>query len=96
MQNKTMLILFSILAGLQVLAGGAALGDIIGDQTMGLFVLVVGAFQAGLTVFVRGQIPLKDVAAYVPQHRRGLVAGPAANAPAGEAVHVEREDPTLL
>lgn len=76
-KSRPVLITFSILAGLQVLTGAAALGDIIGQQAFGLLVLGVAAVQVGLTFYVQNQVtPTGDVAAYVDQ-KGNTVAGPA-------------------
>lgn len=88
--NKTrepLLIWSSILVVLQILAGGAALGDVIGLQAAGLFILVVAALQGGTQFYIRGQVtPNVDVAAAVVGGE--VVAGPAAPQPDGSAVAV--------
>lgn len=75
----------AILAGLQVINGGAALGDVIGDKWFGLFALVVAAVQAGWQVYVSGvTVPSSNVAAV--QYGEQTLAGPAAPQPDGTAV----------
>jgi hypothetical protein len=88
-KSRPVLIVFSILAGLQVLTGAAALGDVIGDQAFGLFAILVAAVQVGMTFYVQNQtVPVMDVAAY--QNSKGqVVAGPAAGATNGTPVLVE-------
>lgn len=76
-KSRPVLITFSILAGLQVLTGAAALGDVIGEQAFGLFSIAVAAVQVGMTFYVQNQtVPVGDVAAYVNTEGR-TVAGPA-------------------
>lgn len=85
-KSRPVLITFSILAGLQVLTGAAALGDVIGDQLFGLFAIVVAAVQVGMTFYVQNQVtPMGDVAAYVDATgdiRAGPAAAPANGTPA--------------
>jgi hypothetical protein len=52
--SKGMLLWQSILVGLQVLAGGAILGEFAASRWVGLGVLTVGAAQAATTYFQRG------------------------------------------
>lgn len=56
MKRNPVLIVMSILAGLQVLAGGAALADVLGQAAAGLFILTVAAAQMGLQFYVRGEV----------------------------------------
>ena len=87
-KSRPVLITFSILAGLQVLTGAAALGDVIGDQAFGLLAIVVAAIQVGMTFYVQNQVtPAEDVAAYVDQ-AGNTVAGPAAPPANGTIVRV--------
>lgn len=89
MKSRPVLITFSVLAGLQILTAGAALGDIIGGQLAAFFALAVGSAQAGMAFYVQGVVvPQEDVAAY--QDADGhVVAGPAAGATNGTPVTVE-------
>jgi hypothetical protein len=78
-KSRPVLIVFSILSGLDVLFGGAALGNIIGVDTLALCILGTKAVQVGMTFYVQGTVtPTKDVAAYDAGDQRGIVAGPAA------------------
>lgn len=79
------LLWMSILAALQVLTGGAALGDFIGVKLAGLLVLTVAALQTGVQFYVRGQVtPWQDVISKVSD---GVaIAGPAHTAPTGTQV----------
>lgn len=85
--REPLLIWSSILVVLQILAGGAALGDVIGLQSAGLFILVVAALQGGTQFYIRGQVtPNVSVAASVVEGE--VVAGPAATQPDGTPVNV--------
>lgn len=76
-RSRPVLIVFSILAALQVLTGSLALGEVIGPQAFGLFAILVAAVQVGMTFFVQNQVvPTDAVAAYVDPAGR-TVAGPA-------------------
>lgn len=55
--SKAMLVWQSVLVGLQVLAGGAILGEFAESRWVGLGVLVVGALQAATAYFQRGLGP---------------------------------------
>ena len=92
-KSRPVLITFSILAGLQVLSGGAALGDVIGTTAFALFVLVVAAVQVGMTFYVQNQVvPVPDIGAYVNSEGQ-LVAGPAAGVTNGKTVDVVKTEP---
>lgn len=88
--NKTrepLLIWSSILVVLQILAGGAALGDVIGLDAAGLFILIVAALQGGTQFYIRGTVtPNVSVAASVVEGE--VVAGPAAPVVNGTPVAV--------
>lgn len=61
MTSRPVLVVFSVLAGLQVLTGGAALADFVGAKVAGLIVLAVAAGQVGMTFYVQGRVtPLAD------------------------------------
>lgn len=88
--NKTrepLLIWSSVLVALQILTGGAALGDIIGLQLAGFFILVVAALQGGTQFYIRGQVtPNASVAAY--EQDGEILAGPASVEDDGSSVAV--------
>lgn len=85
--REPLLIWSSILVVLQILAGGAALGDVIGADSAGLFILAVAALQGGTQFYIRGQVtPNVSVAASVVAG--DVVAGPAAPQPDGSPVTV--------
>jgi hypothetical protein len=50
-----MLVWQSTLVGLQVLSGGAILGDVFPEAGVGLFILAVSAAQAGTAFYQRNQ-----------------------------------------
>lgn len=85
--REPLLIWSSILVVLQILAGGAALGDVIGADSAGLFILAVAALQGGTQFYIRGQVtPNVSVAASVVAG--DVVAGPASPQPDGSPVTV--------
>ncbi len=92
MKREPLLIWSSTLVALQVLTGGAALGDLIGLRLAGFFILVVAAAQAGTSFYIRGQVtPFESVAAQAVKAEDGttvVVAGPASVAPTGAPVDV--------
>ncbi len=90
-KSRPVLIVFSILAGLQVLTAGAALGDVIGPTAFGLVALGVASVQVGMTFYVQNlTVPLRDVAAYVTGgDSPSVIAGPAAAAATGAEVTVQ-------
>lgn len=85
---RPVLIIFSVLAALQVLAGASALADLLGDTAFGIFALSVAAIQVGMTFYIQNQVtPLRDVGAYVdPQGN--MVAGPAVTPSTGSVTVV--------
>ena len=93
--SRPVLIIFSVLAGLQVLSAGAALGDLIGHVYFGLFGLAVASVQVGMTFYVQNQtVPIGQVAAYVTGgDNPSVIAGPAAAATDGTEVTVHPVEP---
>lgn len=88
--SRTHILVGAVLAALQILNGGAALGDVIGAKAFGLFALVVAAFQAGWQFYTSAtSIPTSAVAAVVDSKTGTVVAGPAADQPNGTAVAVD-------
>lgn len=94
-KSHPIVIIFSILAALQVLTGAAALGDLIGEQAFGMFAIIVAAVQVGMTFYVENTktVPLADQVAYVDQDGK-TVAGPASNLTTGSVVKVEQSPPS--
>jgi hypothetical protein len=88
-KNRTVIVVTGILAMFQFLAGAAMLADYIGDKPAGIFVLLVGAVQAGWAIIQQALVvPVGDVAAYVDNSGQ-VVAGNAAGATNGTPVMVE-------
>ena len=86
--KQPLLIWSSVLVTLQILTGGAALGDLIGLQLAGFFILVVAALQGGTQFYIRGMMtPNVSVAARVDD-QGSVVAGPAAPQADGSPVNV--------
>lgn len=56
MKREPLVIWASILVGLQILTGGAALTDAIGESTAGLAILAVAALQGATQFYIRGQV----------------------------------------
>lgn len=77
-KSRPVLIIFSILAGLQVITAGTALADVgLPDAVAALIALIIAAVQVGMTFYVQNQVvPLGDTGAYIDQNGR-MVAGPA-------------------
>jgi hypothetical protein len=84
--SRPVVITMSTLAGLQVLAAGSALADVVSADVAALFALMVAAAQAGVGVYVQSLVtPWQDVIAKVTPD--GIaVAGPAHSAPTGSSV----------
>lgn len=78
MKSRPVLVGNSILATLQVLAGAAALGDIVGETLFTLFTIGVAAVTIGFNTYVQGTVvPFQDTAVYINSDGKS-VAGPAA------------------
>lgn len=52
--SRAFLVWVSILAGLQMLSGGAVMIDLVGDKFAGVFVLLVGALQVATVTYQKG------------------------------------------
>lgn len=87
-KSRPVLIIFSILAGLQVLTAGATLGDVIGAKAAAFVVLASGAVQAAMSFYVSGQVTPNENVAAVQNPQGVLVAGPAAGPTNGTPVDV--------
>lgn len=86
--NRPTAAAFATLTALQVLTGGALIGDVFGPRVAGGAVLVVAALQAGLAYYVNyATTPNRQVAAEkLPSGQ--VVAGDASPLPTGEPVKV--------
>lgn len=88
--KKPLLVWSSILVGLQILAGGAVLGDVVGPLATGMFVLAVAALQGATQFYQAGQVTASaEVVAQLGPAGVGVVAGPASVEPNGLPVKVE-------
>lgn len=80
---QPVLLVMSVMAGVDAVLAGAALGDVISDKTLGLLLLIMVGFKVGSAYYLRGKVvPLVDVGAFVNDERH-MVAGPAATVPEG-------------
>jgi hypothetical protein len=78
-KKQPVVIVFSILAALQVINGGLALVDSIDKDVAGIISLVIGAITAGASFYVRGMVtPWPQVVSKIEDGH--VVAGPAAAA----------------
>lgn len=93
--SQIAILIHSVLAGLQVLNGGAAVGDIFGEKTAGLIALIVGAVQIGYSTYNQAVqvVPASAVAAVVDPTSGATLAGPAATAANGSLVDVTAQAP---
>lgn len=92
---QPVLVMNSVLAGLGILLGGAALLDYVDPKLVGLLILVHAALTFGWGTYVRGRVyPQEKVAAAVERQdgRLVTVAGPAAVVKTGQPVDVTRTD----
>jgi hypothetical protein len=75
-KKQPVVIVFSILAALQVLNGGLALIDTIPKDVAAIISLVIGAVTAGASFYVRGMVtPWPQVVSSIQDGH--VVAGPA-------------------
>lgn len=92
-KSRPVVIIFSILAGLQILSNAGGLSDIVGAKIFFLFGLMVAAVQVGMTFYVQNTVvPQEDVGSYVNQEGK-LVAGPASGVTNGKEVEVIKTEP---
>jgi hypothetical protein len=80
LKRNPVVIVFSILAALQVITAGLGLIDTFNKDTVAIIVLVIAAIQAGATTYVRGMVtPWETVVSRI--NSQGVtVPGPAASA----------------
>ena len=79
MKKEPVVIVFSVLAALQVINGGLALIDSIDKDVAGIISLVIGAITAGASFYVRAMVtPWEQVVAKVTDGQ--IVQGPASAA----------------
>ena len=64
-KSRPVIIIMSVLAGLQILVAGAALTDVVGGKVAAFLVLLVAAAQGGVQFYVQSLVtPTQDVVAY--------------------------------
>lgn len=67
-KREPVLIIMSVLAGLQVFVGGAAFSELVSLRVAGLMALAVAALQVGFQFYVRGKVtPLHQVSSEAPE-----------------------------
>jgi hypothetical protein len=82
-KKEPVVIVFSILAALQVINGGLALIDTIDKDVAAIISLVIGAITAGASFYVRAMVmPWNQVVSRVTEQGT-VVAGPAAGVTPG-------------
>lgn len=87
--SKPLVILFSILTGLDVLTAAGGLTDVISEKAALVIVLGTKAVTAGATYFSSNWVTPNDkVLAVQTPSGEGAVAGQAATQPTGSAVDV--------
>jgi hypothetical protein len=82
-KQRPVVIVYSILAALQVLNGGLALIDTLDKDVAAIIALVIGAVTAGAAFWVEAQVTPWDTVVSKIQDGH-VVAGPAAAAPTVE------------
>jgi hypothetical protein len=83
MKHQPVVIVFSILAGLQVINGGLALIDSIDKDVAAIISLIIGAITAGASFYVRGMVTPWDTVISKLASDGTVVAGPASDGKAG-------------
>lgn len=87
-KSRPVVIIFSILAALDIITATAGLNDMIGVKVAFFLIMATKAIQAGMTFYVQNiVVPVVDVAAY-RSDTQGVIAGPAAAATDGTPVVV--------
>lgn len=87
--NNNQVIVSAVLVGLQILNGGAALGDVIGPTVFGLFALLVAAVQGGWSFYLSNATTPNSNVVAMELPSGNVVAGPASSEPTGVAVTVD-------
>lgn len=91
-KSRPVIIIFSILAGLQILSNAGGLSEVLGAKIFFLFGILVAATQVGMTFYVQNTVtPNQDVAAYANKDGQ-VVAGPAAGVTNGKTVEVVKTE----
>lgn len=77
LKRNPVVVVFSVLAALQVITAGLGLIDSLNKDTVSIIVLVIAAIQAGATAYVRGMVtPWNEVVTKIGSGGQ-VVNGPA-------------------
>ena len=91
-KSRPVVIVFSILAGLQVLTNAGGLSEVLGPKVFFLMGILVASVQVGMTFYVQNAVvPATDVGAYT-NSEGNLVAGPASGVTNGKSVEVVKTE----
>lgn len=92
-KSRPVVIVFSILAGMQILSNAGGLSDIVGSKIFFMFGLLVASIQVGMTFYVQNSVvPQEDVGAYTNAEGK-MVAGQASGVTNGKEVEVVKTEP---
>lgn len=78
LKKEPVVIVFSILAALQVISAGLGLADTLDEDVVEIIVLVIAAIQAAATFYVRGMVAPWDTVVTQLTHEGMVFDGPAA------------------
>lgn len=92
-KSRPVVIIFSILAGMQILSNAGGLSEVVGPKVFFLFGILVASVQVGMTFYVQNvTAPVEDVGAYI-NAEGNMVAGPASGVTNGKEVEVIKTEP---
>lgn len=92
-KSRPVVIIFSILAGLQILSNAGGLSEILGPKVFFLLGILVASVQVGMTFYVQNSVvPQAEVGAYT-NNQGDMVAGPASGVTNGKGVEVVKTEP---
>lgn len=89
--NRMLLTIMSIMSGVQVIAGGIVLIDVVPADLSGILLLVVGGVNAAVMYYINGRVvDLNSVVAYQPNksNNTGLYAGGASTEATGSRLPI--------
>lgn len=78
LKQQPVVIVFSIIAALQVINGGLAVTDVFSEEVAGAIALVIGAITAGASFYVRAMTAPWDTVISKINDQGVAVPGPAA------------------
>jgi hypothetical protein len=93
LRRQPVVIVFSVLAGLQVVVAGLLLIDTLNKDLVAIISLVVAAFQTMATLYVRGMVTPWDTVVSKLASDGTVVPGPAADGVAGAPPNVPKDPP---